>query len=151
MSLIVTNLSYVLHISALTNGDIFLEEKYNKAWIDSGDDLWLWWCKIWFYIVFRWLWGSRSHWIFYTSPKACNKPKFLYRFKIFSQISPTSCKIMLNIFISLLYMFRASMCPSSGENYCIYATLVFVNLYGWRLVCWLDWIHPTNRPEATNT
>jgi len=30
-------------------------------------------------------------------------------------------------------MFRASMCPSSGDNYCIYATLAFVNLYGWRL------------------
>jgi len=29
-------------------------------------------------------------------------------------------------------MFRASMCPSSGENYCIYATLVYVTLYGWR-------------------
>jgi len=26
-------------------------------------------------------------------------------------------------------MFRATMCPSSGENYCIYATLVFVTLY----------------------
>ena len=24
-------------------------------------------------------------------------------------------------------MFRASMCPSSGENYCIYGALVFVN------------------------
>ena len=46
--------------------------------------------------------------------------------------------ILLNIFIYILYMFRASMCTSSGENYCIYATLVFVTLYGWRLVCWLD-------------
>jgi len=27
-------------------------------------------------------------------------------------------------------MFLASMCPSSGENCCIYATLVFVTLYG---------------------
>ena len=51
------------------------------------------------------------------------------------QISPTRCTILLNIFISLLYMFRASMCLSSGGNYCIYATLVFVTLYGW----WLDW------------
>jgi len=31
-------------------------------------------------------------------------------------------------------MFRASMRPSSGESHCIYATLVFVTLYGWRLV-----------------
>jgi len=30
------------------------------------------------------------------------------------------------------------MRPSSGENYCIYATLVFVTLYGWRMVGWLD-------------
>jgi len=57
---------------------------------------------------------------------------------------------MLNIFISFLYMFRTSMCPSSGENYCIYSTLVFVTLYGWRLVCCLDWT-PTSRPEATHS
>ena len=31
-------------------------------------------------------------------------------------------------------MFRASKCPSSGKHYCIYATLVFVTLDGWRLV-----------------
>jgi len=52
---------------------------------------------------------------------------------IISQIRPTRCKILFNIFISLLYMFRASVCPSSGENYYIYATLVFVTLYGLRL------------------
>jgi len=40
-------------------------------------------------------------------------------------------------------MFLASMCPSSGENYCIYATLVFVTLYGWCLVYWLDF-NPTS-------
>ena len=45
-------------------------------------------------------------------------------------ISPTRCTILLNIFTSLLYMFRASTCPSSGEHYCIYATLVFATLYG---------------------
>ena len=38
-------------------------------------------------------------------------------------------------------MFRASVCPSSGENSCIYATLVFVTLCGWRLVGWLDLKH----------
>ena len=54
------------------------------------------------------------------------------------QINPIRCTILLSIFISLLYMFRATMCPSSGDNYCIYATLVFVTLYGWRLVCWLE-------------
>ena len=56
---------------------------------------------------------------------------------VIAQKSVTRCTIMLNIFISLLYMFRAFTCPSSGENYCIYATLVFVSLYGWRLGFWL--------------
>src|SRR5215475_11466258 len=28
--------------------------------------------------------------------------------------------------------------PIIRRNYCIYATLVFVTLYGWRLVCWLE-------------
>jgi len=31
-------------------------------------------------------------------------------------------------------MFQAFKCPSSGENHCVYATLVFVILDGWRLV-----------------
>ena len=57
--------------------------------------------------------------------------------KLIMHISPTRCTILFSIFISLLYMFRASMFPSSGKNYCMYATLVFVTLYGWRLVCWL--------------
>ena len=47
------------------------------------------------------------------------------------QVSPTRCTVLLNVFISLLYVFRAAICPSSGENYCIYATLVFATLYGW--------------------
>jgi Mn2+/Fe2+ NRAMP family transporter len=78
--------------------------------------------------------------IFYSGPRCSN----------ILQISPTRCTILLNIFISLLYRFRASMCPSSGENYCIYATLVFFTLYGWRLVCSLDF-NPTSRPDATHT
>jgi len=48
-------------------------------------------------------------------------------------------------------MFRSSTCPSSGENCCIYATLVFVTLYGWRLVCKLDWFNPTCRPVVIHT
>jgi len=35
---------------------------------------------------------------------------------IILQISATRCTILLNIFISLLYMFRGSMCSSSGEK-----------------------------------
>ena len=61
------------------------------------------------------------------------------------QISPTRCTILLSIFISLLYMFRASMCPSSGENCSIYATRIFVTLYGWRLVCWFDATQPADQ------
>ena len=59
-----------------------------------------------------------------------------------SQIIQLGAQFFLNIFISLslLYMSRASKCPSLGENHCIYVTVVFVTLYGRRLVGWLDWI-----------
>ena len=67
---------------------------------------------------------------------------------IFLQISPTRCTILLNIFNSLLYMFRASMCPSWGGNYCIYATLVFVTL---RQVCWLDSIQPADQTPSIHS
>jgi len=33
-------------------------------------------------------------------------------------------------------MFRASKCPSSGENHYIYATLAFFTLYGWIFSWW---------------
>jgi hypothetical protein len=66
------------------------------------------------------------------------------------QISPTRCTILLNIFIYLLYMFLATMCPLSGENYCIYVALVFVTLYRWRPVCCLVF-NPTSRPDTTYT
>jgi len=36
-----------------------------------------------------------------------------------------------NIFIAFLYMFRATMCPSSGENTVPMRRLVFVTLYEW--------------------
>jgi len=55
------------------------------------------------------------------------------------QINPTRCTILLSIFVSLLYMFRATMCPSSGEITVSMRHLVFVTLYGWCLVCWLEW------------
>ena len=44
--------------------------------------------------------------------------------------------------LPFFYMFRSPTCPSSGENCCIYATLVFVTLYEWHPVCWLE---PANR------
>ena len=49
---------------------------------------------------------------------------------IILQISPTRCTVLFSIFISHLYMFRASTCPSSGKNYSNNATLVFVTLKG---------------------
>ena len=55
--------------------------------------------------------------------------------------------IYIYLFISLLYMFWASKCPSSGENHCIYVTLVFVTPDGWHLV---GWLYPTSRPDATH-
>ena len=64
---------------------------------------------------------------------------------IISQISPTTCTILFYICISLRYMCRTSMCPSLGENYYIYATLVSVTLYEWCLFCWLDWIEPADQ------
>jgi len=36
---------------------------------------------------------------------------------------------LIYLFISLLYMFQASTSPSSGENNCIYVTLLLVTLY----------------------
>ena len=47
-------------------------------------------------------------------------------------IKPTWCTIFLSsIFISFLYMFRATMCPSSGETTVSKRHLVLVILYGW--------------------
>jgi len=36
------------------------------------------------------------------------------------------------MFISILYMFRATMCPSSGELIVSIRHLVYVTLYRWR-------------------
>jgi hypothetical protein len=64
------------------------------------------------------------------------------------QINPTRCTILLSIFISPLYIFRAIMCPSSGE--------IAVSMWHWYLsLCmagvWsAGWSYtPTSRPEAT--
>ena len=59
---------------------------------------------------------------------SCSHEESGQHFGGFLQISPTRCTILRNIFISLLYMFRAFTCPSSGENYCIFVTLV-LSLY----------------------
>jgi len=46
------------------------------------------------------------------------------------QIKPTWCTIFLSMFISFLYMFRATMCPSLGEITVSVQHLVFITLYG---------------------
>jgi len=66
------------------------------------------------------------------------------------QINPTRCTILLSIFISLLYMFRATVCPSSGE--------ITVSMWHWYMplsmsgVWSAGWSEtPTSRPDATHT
>jgi hypothetical protein len=44
---------------------------------------------------------------------------------------PTCCTIFLSMFISFLYMFRATMCPSSGETNVFMRHLVLSIVYGW--------------------
>jgi hypothetical protein len=46
------------------------------------------------------------------------------------QIKPNRCKIFLSMFISFLYMFRVTICPSSGEITESMRHLVFVILRG---------------------
>ena len=68
-----------------------------------------------------------------------------------SQINPTRCTILLKYVC--LFLFSTCFghpCAHHQESHCFCATLVFVTLYGWRLVSWLDW-NPTNRPDATHT
>jgi len=66
------------------------------------------------------------------------------------QINPTRCTILLSIFISLLYMFRAPVCPSSGE--------ITVSMRHWYLWLCLGGIWsagcsftPNSTPDATHT
>jgi hypothetical protein len=49
---------------------------------------------------------------------------------IILKIKPTWCTIFLSIFTSFLFMFRATMCPSSGETtVCAQLFLVFLLLF----------------------
>ena len=68
----------------------------------------------------------------------------------FMKINPTRCTILLSIFISLLYMFWATTCPSSWE--------ITVTVRHWYLsfcmggvwsACWS--FTPTSRPDTTQT
>jgi len=49
---------------------------------------------------------------------------------IILEMKPTWCTIFLSMFISFLYMFRATMCPSSEEITVSMQHLVFVTLCG---------------------
>jgi len=53
-------------------------------------------------------------------------------------IKPTWCTIFLSISIYFLYMFRVTICPSSGETTVFMQQLVLVILYGC-LVCRVEW------------
>ena len=57
---------------------------------------------------------------------------------IILQIKPTWCTIFLSKFISFLYMFRRTMCPSSGEITFIYATLGICHSV-WMAVRYAGW------------
>ena len=50
---------------------------------------------------------------------------------IFLWIKPTWWTIFLSMFISFLYMFRATICPSSGETTVFMRHLVLAILCGW--------------------
>jgi len=50
---------------------------------------------------------------------------------IFFKWSQLGAHCFLVYLFQLLYMFRATMCPSSRELTVFYATLVLFNLYGW--------------------
>jgi len=51
------------------------------------------------------------------------------------------------MFVSFLYMFQATMCPSSGETTVFMRHLIFVILLDDCLVCRVEWYQTVNRPE----
>jgi hypothetical protein len=55
---------------------------------------------------------------------------YVNKINIILQMKPTWCTIFLSIFTSFLYMFRATMCPSSGETTVFMWHLVLVIPYG---------------------
>jgi len=59
------------------------------------------------------------------------------RRRIFLLTKPTWCTIFLSMFISFLCMFRAIMCPSSGEMSVSMRHLVFVTV--WMTVWYVGW------------
>ena len=76
---------------------------------------------------------------------------------IFLQVCPTRWTILLKyIYFSSLHVSGIHVLHHQEKNYCIYVTLVFVTLYGWRLICWLEFNpnqktrrHPYRETSAT--
>ena len=69
-----------------------------------------------------------------------------------SQIYPTRCTILFNIFIYFSSLRVSGFhAPIIRRNYCIYATLVFVTLYWWCLVSWLNWVSIKPADHVTHT
>ena len=66
---------------------------------------------------------------------------FVYRPSLYNlfQMKPTRCTLLLSIFPSPLYMFRATMCPSSGELTVFVRHWYFSLCMGVCLVCLLGW------------
>ena len=63
----------------------------------------------------------------------------LHTVRITVGVNKIRCTIFLSMFISFLYMFRATTCPSSGEITISMRHLVFVTLCGW-LVCRVTYV-----------
>ena len=72
------------------------------------------------------------------------------------QMKPTVCTLLLSIFISTSLHVSGNYVPIDRRIYCIYATLVFVTVYGWLSGlqtrqppdCSLN---PTSRPDSHQT
>ena len=71
--------------------------------------------------------------------------------RIISQINPTRCTILFNIFIYFSSLHVSGIhAPSSGENYCIYAALALVSMshkYSNFLLMTGAWMPETCREE----
>ena len=71
-------------------------------------------------------------------------------FKIFVN-KPNLCTIFSYMFISILYMFRAAMCPLSGELIVSMRHLVYVTLCRWPSVWCAGWNDLHTRRSSTQS
>jgi len=84
-------------------------------------------------ISFQWClsgFGASENW--FSSPTLKDRIlRFVDRASVYNFVKPTWYTILLSMFISFLYMSRATMCPPSGEIAVSMWHLVFVTLCGW--------------------